>query len=117
MLPYKKTLKPIKTENKCGLLYFDNLWDQFDTKRIFYISDIDDLDETNNTRGKHINYDCNEILVVQKGLITVNLKKDDQSYTFDCKKNDYIYIPKYYYLEIIIKSKDTCYFVLCDNIR
>jgi dTDP-4-dehydrorhamnose 3,5-epimerase-like enzyme len=125
--PYKKTLKPIKTENKCGLLYWDNLFDQFDTKRIFYLQDCDDLNETNNMRGKHINKDCNEILVLLQGeliitLIDMNDPDPDipmetrATYKYECNKNDYVHIPLNYYLEIEILTKNTVYFVLCDNI-
>lgn len=122
MLPYKRTLSPIKTENKCGLLYWDNLFDHFDTKRIFYLQDCDDLNEINNIRGKHVNKDCNEILVLLQGeliitLIDMNNETHQETYKYKCQKNDYVLIPINYYLEIEILTKNTVYFVLCDNIR
>lgn len=116
-IPYKNTLKPIKTENKCGLLYWDNLFDSFNTKRIFYLSDCQNLNENNKTRGKHINYDCNEILVLLKGKIKIFISKDKKKYNYTCDSNDYVFLPKNYYLEIEILDKDTIYFVLCDNVR
>ena len=116
-LPYKNTLSPIKTENKCGLLYWNNLFDQFNTKRIFYLSECCDLNETNKIRGKHVNNDCNELLVMLNGKIKIVLKKEENIYEYECIKNDYVYIPLGYYLEIEILTKDTIYFVLCDNIR
>ena len=116
-IPYKKTLSPIKTDNKCGLLYWDNLFDSFNTKRIFYLANCNDLNDNNKIRGKHVNNDCNELLVVLKGNIKITLVKNEQQYIFDCFVNDYVYIPLGYYLEIEIVSEDTIYFVLCDNIR
>lgn len=116
-IPYKKTLSPIKTENKCGLLYWNNLFDNFNTKRIFYLSECDDINNDNSYRGKHVNNDCNELLVLLQGEINILLSKDDIIYNYKCSKNDYVYIPIGYYLEIEIKTKNTIYFVLCDNIR
>lgn len=117
IIPYKKTLLPIKTENKCGLLYWNNLFDTFDTKRIFYLSECTDLNNINKIRGKHVNNDCNEILVVLNGQVKITLNLNNDTYIFDCNKNDYVYIPLGYYLEIEILTVDTIYFVLCDNIR
>jgi len=126
-IPYMKKLKPIKTENKCGLLYWDNLFDQFDTKRIFYLQDCDDLCKENSMRGKHVNKDCNEILVLLQGELIITLIDmtdptiqdpiNRTTYRYECHKNDYVYIPIDYYLEIEILNKNTVYFVLCDNIR
>jgi mannose-6-phosphate isomerase-like protein (cupin superfamily) len=117
MIPYKKSLEPIQTTGKCGLLYWDNLFDQFPTKRIFYLSQCQDLDSTNDTRGKHVNHDCNEILVVLQGSIEVDLTVEEKTYRFECMPNEYVFIPIDHYLEIKILSKDTIYFVLADSFR
>lgn len=117
--PFKRKLIPIKTKNKCGLLYWNNLFEKFITKRIFVLNDCHDLDETNQIRGMHVNNDCNEILIILQGEIIITLKNEDQTeqYTFHCFKNDYVFIPMHHYLEILIVDKSTIYFVLCDNTR
>jgi len=115
--PYKRSLSTIKTEGKPGQLHWNNLEKDFLCKRVLVLSDFSDLNQLNRTRGNHSNSDCNEILFVVKGGVDISLKKDQDHHLYSCKKNDYVMIPKNYFLKIKILSKDTICLVLCDSKR
>lgn len=114
MEPFKNKLSDIKTKGKSGILSWINLENEFNVKRIFTLSNFNDLVEENKYRGLHKNTDFNEILILISGSINITLTKD-KSYNYKLVKNEYVYIPKNYYLTIEILSKDTNYLVLADN--
>jgi len=107
-------IKDITTEKKPGTLhYINNL--KFDTRRILYINNFNNLSE-NNTRGFHANLNFNELILVMEGsviltLIDKELKKD---ITIVNKDNLY-YIPKLNWIEIEILDNNTTILCLADR--
>jgi homogentisate 1,2-dioxygenase len=114
--PYKKNLSTVKTK-KPGKLHWSNLPEAFDCQRILILSDFSDLTETNKERGNHANPDCNELLFIVQGKANISLESGEEKHLFTCCKNDYVMIPKNYYLNIEIIHKNTVCFVLCDSKR
>lgn len=113
--PYKISLDPVTTENKCGVLMWKNLINSFDTKRIFLVTNCGDLDKHNKFRGLHSNPEFNELIIMSSGQIHICLTYATNHYEYICDPGDCVFIPKKYYMTIEIKNKNTQYTVLCDE--
>lgn len=124
----KKKIISIKTLNKPGILHCLNEI-EFITKRLFYIDNFNELNDfkneylginntlINNKRGLHANINFNELLIVIEGQIEIKLiNQEKYIYNKILNKNDYILIPKMYWIEFEIKNEHTIILVLADEI-
>jgi dTDP-4-amino-4,6-dideoxygalactose transaminase len=106
-------VKVIKTDNKPGTLNcINNI--QFETKRCFYIKDI----EEEGKRGLHANLNFDEILIIIKGKIQLKIiNKQLEEKTVKLNDEDIYYIPKLHWLEFEILEKNTILLCLTNKIK
>lgn len=90
-------LIPIITENKPGELVDLNLKNickkldiQFHFTKSFYINELN----SKESRGKHSNDNCTELLICVDGTMNIKLHDGKNEYKFSLKKNEGIYIDK-----------------------
>jgi len=103
----------LKTDNKPGTLNcINNI--QFETKRFFYIKDIESLGK----RGLHANLNFDEILIVIQGKIIIKtIDKQMTEKISELSENDIYFIPKMHWLEFEILDKDTILLCLTNKIK
>jgi hypothetical protein len=107
-------VKSYTVDGKPGTLHAVNDL-QFDTRRIFYIDSLDEQ-TIGKKRGYHANLNLNECMIVQQGLLQVDLTNcmnESQSYTLE--KGNVLYIPKNYWIEYTILEANTVVLVLADQ--
>ena len=111
----KYELTKIKT-SKPGILNYTDIYHDFKIERIFTITNFEDLNDNNNKRGLHYNINFDEIIIINKGEIDLEItNKDQQKITFNLKENDIFYFPRGYWLVFKILTSDTIMTVLCNN--
>ena len=105
-------LLPVKTHGKGGILNCINSLN-FNTKRIFY---IDNFAKNADSRGKHANKTCSEIIIVIKGAIKIKLtNRDESTEIIYLNKNETVRIPPMKWLDFWSLCDNTLVFVLCDE--
>lgn len=119
--------KTIKTNNKPGLIHcLNNL--NFETKRLFYLDNFDELNDfkneylgidsntINKKRGFHANINFDELLFLIDGEIEIKLiDKNLIEFIKKIKKNEYIIIPKMNWIEFEILKQNTIIVVLANQ--
>lgn len=109
-------LKTFEVLDKPGILSTLNEMN-IETKRLFFIDSFENINKDNNTRGKHVNKNCDEIMILLKGHVELMLRDDEKNeFHFSLQKNDTIKIPRGYYLEFYIQTPDTQICVLTNEI-
>jgi dTDP-4-amino-4,6-dideoxygalactose transaminase len=109
------TFQSITTENKIGTLHYINDYD-FNTKRMFFINNFENITSNFNKRGFHANLNFNEFFIVLKGKVEIKLtNKFNVSTTQILENNMAFYISKNNWIEFEILDKDSIIFVLCDK--
>jgi dTDP-4-amino-4,6-dideoxygalactose transaminase len=111
----KLQLTKHEIEDKPGILHsLDGI--HFDTKRMFYIDSFKKTDIPAK-RGFHANINFNELLLVQKGKIQIELTDRNRNiYSYTIGKDQICYIPKNYWIEYTIEDEETILMVLADKI-
>lgn len=105
----------IRTKNKSGLLNFIDLPIEFNVKRIFTLTDFDDLEQNNKKRGLHVNTNCDELIIVNSGYIDFKVIDKDQNFAdIRINKNEMLFFPRNYWFEFEIGTKDTEIIVLAN---
>ena len=96
-------VKVIKTDNKPGTLNcINNI--QFDTKRCFYIKDID----KEGKRGLHANLNFDEVLIIIKGKINLKIiNKQLVEESIELNAEDIYFIPKLHWIEFEFLDKNS----------
>ena len=118
-------MKKIKTSGKPGMLHCINSM-HFNTKRIFYVNDFQELNEfsnfylgtekSNDVRGLHANLNFDEFMIVMNGKIKISLTdKQNNTYTYILKQDDCIFIPRMRWIEYIILNHDTNIMVMANE--
>ena len=109
-------LIPIITENKPGELVdlnlkniCKNLYIQFHFTKSFYINELN----SKESRGKHSNDNCTELLICLNGTMDIILHDGKNEYTFSLKKNEGIYIDKNIWIDFY-NFKDAIVLVFVD---
>jgi len=90
-------LTPIITENKPGELIDLNLKNicknlniQFHFTKSFYINELNSIE----SRGKHSNDNCSELLICLNGSLDIKLNDGKNEFLFHMNKNEGIFIDK-----------------------
>ena len=109
-------LEDKETENKPGIIHFlNNL--SFDTKRVFYMDNFDNINEGFNKRGMHANINFDEILFLIDGSIKLSLTDNNKNVEEKIlTKNEIHYISRIKWIEFEILEKDTIILVLANEI-
>jgi mannose-6-phosphate isomerase-like protein (cupin superfamily) len=111
----KYNLKKVKT-SKPGILNYTDITEDFKVERIFTITNFEDLNDTNNKRGFHYNINFDEIFIINKGEIYLEItNKTNQKITFNLKENDIFFFPRDYWLVFTILNKETLLTILCNK--
>lgn len=111
----KYDLKKVKTL-KPGILNYTDIDQDFKVERIFTITNFDDLNDSNNKRGLHYNINFDEIFIINKGEIYLEIiYKNKEKINFNLKENDIFFFPRGYWLEFTILDKETILTVLCNK--
>lgn len=119
--------KSIKTNSKPGILHcLNNL--NFNTKRIFYLDNFDELNNFKNEylnidtknvkkiRGLHANINFDELLFLTEGEIEIKLiDKQLNESVKKITKNEYIFIQKMNWIEFEILKQETVIVVLANE--
>ena len=109
-------LDSIETVNKPGVLHcINNL--NFDTKRLFYLDNFNNLNDDVHTRGFHANTNFDELIIVLSGTINVKLININSNVTeIKLNKNDTCLVPKINWLEYEILDNNSIVLVLANEI-
>jgi hypothetical protein len=111
----KYNFKVVKT-NKPGLLNYIDLDLNFEVKRIFTLSNFEEINNNNNKRGLHYNINFDEIIIINNGKIELEIiNKNNEKIYFNLKKNDIFFFPRNYWLTFEILDITTNITVLSNK--